>query len=73
MVRSGELVGAYDLRDNNLGTVSLVSGDPVGMVICRLANMDDIPGLNIGDTITVKGECSGMLMDVLVNKCVIIP
>ena len=67
------VLGAFDFRNTSSGTVTLITGDPTGMVICRLASSEDIPNLHIGDIITIKGECSGMLMDVLVNNCVIVP
>jgi hypothetical protein len=39
-------------------------------VICQMAesNRDAIAELSAGDEVTIKGECSGMLMDVVLTR-----
>jgi hypothetical protein len=54
--------------------VKLDSGDPIGAVICNLdaSESPDVKSLEEGQNITIRGICSGMLLDVLLNKCVIV-
>jgi hypothetical protein len=33
---------------------------------------DEIANLSVGDTVIVKGVCAGMLMDVILTRCVIV-
>ena len=51
--------------------ITLCDEDQITGVICSFTGFTDqnlIPSL--GQNITVRGECSGMLMDVLMNNCV---
>ena len=43
-------------------------------VICSFKDVADPASINIkeGEIITVRGVCSGMLMDILLNNCVIV-
>lgn len=52
--------------------VYLQSDDPMFGVICELDTSEDPAQLQVGQAITVKGICSGYLMDVAINRCVII-
>ncbi len=62
--------------NNSAGTVTLMTNDPIGKVVCEL-NQTLIPenvSINPGDQIEIKGECSGMLMDIIiVNSVITIP
>jgi hypothetical protein len=53
-------------------TVQLDAGGLLGGVSCELA-----PGqtteLQVGEEVRLKGICSGMLMDVVLNRCVVDP
>lgn len=53
-------------------SISLGTGNPVSAVICTLAKPDDPSKYREGQEITVRGECSGFLMDVLLNNCTVI-
>jgi hypothetical protein len=33
---------------------------------------DEIANLSIGDTVIIKGVCAGMLMDVILTRCVLV-
>ena len=58
--------------DYNATTISLETSDPASAVICTLNTLVDDSTLTIGDEITIRGECSGFLLDVLMNNCSII-
>jgi hypothetical protein len=55
-------------------SVTLREDDELSGVICTFSGVEDKSKLNIsaGQKISVRGECSGMLMDVLLNNCVIV-
>ena len=53
--------------------ISLKTGNDLSNVICTFHKLTDPSKLNPGDNITLRGECSGFLMDVLLNNCSIIP
>jgi hypothetical protein len=59
--------------DSNNLNISLKTGSDISSVICTLSVFGDISGLKEGDEISIRGECSGFLMDVLLNNCAIIP
>lgn len=52
-------------------TIFLKSHSRVAFVNCQFEKTytDKIAGLQTGQTITVKGICTGMLMDVVLNRC----
>lgn len=52
-------------------TVSLLTENKSAFVICTFVAMDVNPILKVGEIITVRGKCSGILMDVLLNDCVL--
>lgn len=57
---------------NNATNVSLKTGNDLSLIICTFPS--EVNSLNIspGSPATVRGECSGYLMDVLLNNCVLI-
>jgi hypothetical protein len=58
--------------DNKFISISLVTGSDLSSVICTFTVIDDPSKINVGDEITLRGECSGFLMDVLLNNCALI-
>ena len=52
-------------------TVVLDSGDPMVAVTCSFYNEEvaSVKKLTEGAEITIKGKCTGKLMDVVLNKC----
>lgn len=55
------------------GTVFLKDGSSVTSVMCQFdeKNFQELPGLQKGELITIKGICSGYLMDVIMVRCVL--
>lgn len=58
--------------DNNVLNITLFAGSDLSSVICTFNAIGDTAAFNAGDEITLRGECSGFLMDVLLNNCAII-
>ena len=52
-------------------TVFLETGDPMAAVTCSFYNTEStaLKNLKVGTTIKIKGVCTGMLTDVVLNKC----
>ena len=55
--------------DSSHLNVSLKTGSDLSSVICTFASSGNEKRFNAGDNITLRGECSGFLMDVLLNNC----
>ena len=65
-----------DMKIDSAGqaTIFLDSGDPLAFVSCSFYN-DEVSStqtLQKGVEVTIKGMCTGKLMDVVLNKCSII-
>jgi hypothetical protein len=58
--------------ENNVLNVSLKTGSDLSSVICTFPRAADASKLNSGTQLTLRGECSGYLMDVLLNNCSVI-
>lgn len=56
------------------GIITLKTNDNFGSVLCHLSDKSTqkINTLSIGKTVTLKGICTGYLMDVILVKCEII-
>lgn len=52
-------------------TITLKSEDPFASVFCTLKKVE--PSLKAGQTITVKGICTGFLSDVVLKDAIIVP
>ncbi len=67
-----EVTGAIDNVDNVLGepTVTL-KGDGGGRVQCGLSDAESVSGLSPGQTVKIKGRCSGDVIWVGMNDCVL--
>lgn len=52
-------------------TVFLETGDPMASVTCSFYDTESgvLKNLKPGSTIKIKGVCTGVLMDVVLNKC----
>jgi hypothetical protein len=55
--------------ENNVLNISLETDSDLSSVICTFTAVADPSGFRAGDIITLRGECSGFLMDVLLNNC----
>ncbi len=58
--------------ENNIVNITLTTGSSMSSVICTLPAIRDGSVFSQGDEITLRGECSGFLMDVLLNNCAVI-
>jgi hypothetical protein len=58
--------------ENSVVSISLVTESDLSSVICTFPALSDPSILRVGDQITLRGECSGFLMDVLLNNCALI-
>ena len=58
---------------DSIGTVFLKDGRSTTSVMCQFDKKDfqEMLGLQKGDLITIKGICSGYLMDVILVRCVV--
>lgn len=63
----------FGSADSTLSLTLTGYGDNSG-VICTFNGITDNSQVSFrdGETLTVRGECSGMLMDVLLNNCVVV-
>ena len=68
---SGEIASA---KPGEKGTVNvtLKTGSELSSVICTFPTVSDTIILKPGNQITLRGVCSGFLMDVLLNNCAVI-
>ena len=58
--------------EGNITSVILKTGSGLSSVICTLSSNADTSALVSGNEVIIRGECSGFLMDVLLNNCAII-
>jgi len=65
------IISSVKPTENNGISVTLVTGSDFSSVICTFTAVKDPEMLKQGKEITIRGECSGFLMDVLLNNCVI--
>lgn len=66
------VISSIEKGENNAINVALTTGSSLSSVICTFPGNTDTSGLIAGRTVTLRGECSGFLMDVLLNNCVVI-
>lgn len=58
--------------ENNVLSISLKTGSDLSSVICTFPAGTEQAKFSTGSRITLRGECSGFLMDVLLNNCILI-
>lgn len=60
--------------DGGSPAIFLETGDPMAAVTCSFYNTESaaLKNLKTGTTIKIKGVCTGMLTDVVLNKCSIV-
>jgi hypothetical protein len=59
--------------DSTHFNISLKTGSDLSSVICTFQSKEHQPDFVTGKEITLRGECSGFLMDVLLNNCSEVP
>jgi tRNA_anti-like len=69
---TGKIASVKPPAENKFISISLVTGSDLSSVICTFPAISDPSKLSVGEEITLRGECSGFLMDVLLNNCAII-
>jgi hypothetical protein len=69
---SGAIASIAQADSANLN-VSLKTGNDMSSVICTFHTGTISTKFKEGDEITLRGECSGFLMDVLLNNCSAVP
>lgn len=67
---SGE-IGSVEPGENNSVNISLKTNSSYSSVICTFPSGVDSGKIKEGSQISIRGECSGYLMDVLLNNCVL--
>jgi hypothetical protein len=67
---TGEIVSAKP-GENNSMSISLRTGSEMSTVICTFPPVNKPGVLATGTSVTIRGVCSGYLMDVLLNNCAI--
>jgi hypothetical protein len=65
------IVISVNEAEGNRKNIALKTDDAMSSVICTL-QPNAAAQVKEGDRITIKGECSGYLMDVLLNNCVVV-
>jgi hypothetical protein len=58
--------------DSSHLNIALKTGSEMSSVICTFPAISGSPRFKSGDEITLRGECSGFLMDVLLNNCAVV-
>lgn len=64
-------IGSVKKEGNRITSIILKTDNDLSSVICTFRNELDEEKFKPGNTIKVRGEFSGFLMDVLLNNCVI--
>lgn len=68
---SGE-VASVSPGENQTVIITLKTDNPFSGVSCTLEADAGQAGLATGDQVLIRGECSGFLLDVLMNNCTVI-
>jgi len=58
--------------ENDVLNISLITGSDFSTVIATFNSIVEPSGFKPGDEITLRGKCSGFLLDVLLNNCAVI-
>ncbi len=68
------IIGTVEQDGQGATVIFLESENDFGGVLCTLVNGEEskLDKFKSGSEITIKGLCTGMLMDVVLNKCIII-
>ena len=63
------IIASVKPSGNNVLSISLVTGSDFSSVNCTFPAISDPSKFKPGDEIKLRGECSGLLIDVLLNNC----
>ena len=70
-----EVSGTISSAEKGEGTawnIALDTGSDFAKILCTFSSIEDTSQLQSGKEVVLRGECSGYLMDVLLNNCQII-
>ncbi len=62
------------VKESDQVSISLDTGDMMSVIVCELnktLSPDEI-SIKVGDSIKIKGECSGKLIDIILVNCVVV-
>ena len=65
-------VRAVNPPDNGLVDVVLETGDPLAGVVCQFAQAELPANVTAGAHVRIKGICTGLLMDVVLQRCALV-
>lgn len=65
------IVESIEAREGIIPKIILATGDPLSEIQCEMAG-NNVKSVNNGEELTLRCVCSGKLMDIILNKCVII-
>jgi hypothetical protein len=65
-------ISSISTGEKNALTVNLKTGSDFSSVLCTFHFLSSFSDFYSGKQITIRGECSGYLMDVLLNNCVVV-
>ena len=68
---SGEIESVKEGENQTL-VVTLKTENPVSAVSCTFQTASGKPEFSEGDYISLRGQCSGFLMDVIMNNCTLV-
>lgn len=63
-------ISAIEKEEDGIVKVTLDAGGDFGGVICQMEPETDISKFKEGANVTLKGKCTGYLMDVILVRCV---
>lgn len=62
-------------KAENKNQIIISTGDMISRISCDLdylSEHDGISDLKVGDQVKIKGKCAGILMDVVLDRCIIL-
>lgn len=70
----GKITDKYEDEQGASVVLLGLEGEDMGGVLCtfELSEKEKINQISIGEEVSVKGSCSGILMEVVLNRCVLI-
>ncbi len=58
--------------ENETTNVTLETEDPMVSISCELEKGAATPSVKTGEEVTIKGQCDGKLMDVVMTRCIVL-
>jgi DNA/RNA endonuclease YhcR with UshA esterase domain len=64
-------VASIETDESGGPVLALQTGDEMFVVSCNFEKSTKLPAFTEGTVVTVKGECSGLLSDVVLDRCIL--